>query len=102
MMLMVGIFRNTALHQLILLLICCVNAHRSIIDGTIRDSQCDAHELDRVNEKLRPLLGKLVKTTFFKFYRVNLFKDCPFWKDALKCNNQNCGVEVADEASSPF
>uniref|UniRef100_A0A6Q2X2C7 ERO1-like protein alpha n=1 Tax=Esox lucius TaxID=8010 RepID=A0A6Q2X2C7_ESOLU len=44
------------------------------------------------NEQLFPKLQKLLESDYFRFYKVNLNKPCPFWKDNSLCGQKNCAV----------
>lgn len=57
--------------------------------------------MNAYNEAVNPTVGDLVQTLFFRFWKVNLWKDCAFWKDGLFCSNRNCAVEPADESEVP-
>ena len=39
---------------------------------------------------------------FFKHYKVDLFRECPFWYENGFCMNRACGVEAADEVGLAF
>jgi hypothetical protein len=58
--------------------------------------------VESLNKALYPALGKLVTYPFFKHYKVDLFRECPFWYENGFCMNRACGVEAADEVSSVF
>jgi hypothetical protein len=55
--------------------------------------------VESLNGKLFPSVNKLVEYPFFRHYKVDLFKECPFWYENGFCTNRDCGVETADEAS---
>lgn len=42
-------------------------------------------------------LQDLVKTPFFKYYRADLYRDCPFWQENGLCENRECGITTVDE-----
>ncbi|KAI9028505.1 endoplasmic oxidoreductin [Hyaloraphidium curvatum] len=71
------------------------------LSGPIQDSCCSFEDVQAVNEAVNLPLNELVRTLFFRFWKVNLWKDCPFWKDGLFCTNRNCAVEPADESEVP-
>ncbi|KAJ3187760.1 hypothetical protein HDU85_006153 [Gaertneriomyces sp. JEL0708] len=62
---------------------------------------CHYHSVERTNEKLAPLLQDLVKTSFFRYWKTNLHKDCPFWEGSLECVLRDCSVEEAEEHEIP-
>jgi ERO1-like protein beta len=64
--------------------------------GLIPDASCQIETIDQVHSKLHPILQNLTKTTFFKYFKVNLYRKCPFWDEPGLCNNQACSVEISD------
>lgn len=70
--------------------------------GVIRDACCDVQTVEGVNQAITPILEKLVKTKFFRHYKLNLWKECPFWPDDGLCMNRDCSVETIDEAEIPL
>lgn len=51
-----------------------------------------------------PLLRDLVRTPFFRYFKVNLYCDCPFWPDDGMCMLRDCGVCECepDEVPTPW
>lgn len=60
---------------------------------------CDYASVERANKQhLNPLLTRLVRTPFFRYFKVNLWCDCSFWPDDSMCMLRDCSVcECADE-----
>ncbi|KAK9712821.1 endoplasmic oxidoreductin-1 [Basidiobolus ranarum] len=69
--------------------------------GLIADTSCDFKTINDVNENLSSELLKLVESPFFRHYKLNLYKDCPFWPNNYLCNREDCNVEVMNEAEVP-
>lgn len=69
--------------------------------GQIEDACCDYETVERRmnTQRFFDTLSELVKTHYFRYYKVDLFKDCPFWNENGLCMNRACGVETADEVS---
>lgn len=44
-------------------------------------------------------MSTLVESDFFRHYKVDLYRECPFWYENGFCMNRDCGVETADEVS---
>mmetsp|Transcript_9585 Transcript_9585/g.28977 ORF Transcript_9585/g.28977 Transcript_9585/m.28977 type:complete len:495 (+) Transcript_9585:63-1547(+) len=69
--------------------------------GPLEDVSCTAEEINSSNKELYGVLKQLTsRSKFFSFFKVNLYKDCPFWPDDGMClNKDSCGVECcrADE-----
>lgn len=55
--------------------------------------------MESLNNELFPKLHHLVERPFFKYYKVDLFRECPFWQDNGFCMNRACAVEEAQEVS---
>ncbi|KAL0969856.1 hypothetical protein UPYG_G00233280 [Umbra pygmaea] len=63
------------------------------VTGSLDDCACDVETIDAFNnEKLFPKLQTLLQSDYFRFYKVNLNKPCPFWKDNRLCGQKNCAV----------
>nr|XP_023653590.1 ERO1-like protein alpha isoform X1 [Paramormyrops kingsleyae] len=58
------------------------------------DCLCDTKTIDSFNNgKLFPVLHQLLQTDYFRFYKVNLNKPCPFWAEKNRCGMRNCAVK---------
>ena len=64
------------------------------IKGAIDGCSCSAETLESINKKLFPTLIALVKTDFFKFYKVNLHRGCRFWQSNSICTSPKCEVQA--------
>ncbi|ODQ77780.1 hypothetical protein BABINDRAFT_53570, partial [Babjeviella inositovora NRRL Y-12698] len=56
--------------------------------------------IDTANAQLRPALSQLVRRSYFKYYKLNLYKSCPYWKDEGFCVNRNCAVDFIEDWDS--
>lgn len=54
-------------------------------------------DINQLNEKIRPVIKELVKENFFRIFRLNLYKECPFWKATGFCMHQTCAVDTIDD-----
>ncbi|KPP63820.1 ERO1-like protein alpha-like, partial [Scleropages formosus] len=64
------------------------------VTGHIDDCTCDVETIDAFNnQKLFPKLQKLLQSDYFRFYKVNLNKPCPFWTDQSHCGLRDCAVK---------
>lgn len=72
------------------------------LDGFVGDCGC---EFDTVNDANRqhffPLLTDLVQRTFFRYFKVNLNKACPFWHEEMMCSIRDCAVVECDASEVP-
>ncbi|KAM3720327.1 Endoplasmic reticulum oxidoreductin-1 [Dirofilaria immitis] len=66
--------------------------------GAIEDCRCTAESIDDFNNyEVFPILQKLLTRDFFKFYKVNMEKTCPFWPDDRQCLSKECGIGYCDD-----
>lgn len=72
------------------------------LQGTIDDCSCNVDTVDYYNNvKIYPRLRSILVKDFFRYYKVNLAKECPFWVDDSKCAMRFCHVEHCEEKDIP-
>ncbi|KAF8274457.1 hypothetical protein EI94DRAFT_1775828 [Lactarius quietus] len=71
------------------------------LTGPIETTLCDFETIESVNNVLYDQLHELVQTPFFKFFRVDLYRECPFWEENVLCMNKDCSVFTVDESEIP-
>jgi hypothetical protein len=69
--------------------------------GPIEATNCAYETVEALNKDLFPALHGLVSHPFFRYYKVDLYRECPFWRENGLCMNRACGVETIDEADVP-
>ncbi|KAG0272386.1 hypothetical protein BGZ95_011871 [Linnemannia exigua] len=70
--------------------------------GLIGDSSCcDYETVDKLNVGFSAKLQEIVSMPFFRYFKVNLYKECPFWDGAGLCMNRDCSVETMDKQKIP-
>ncbi|XP_024376321.1 endoplasmic reticulum oxidoreductin-1 [Physcomitrium patens] len=70
--------------------------------GVVKDCCCDYGTVDLLNkEVLHPLLQELVRTPFFRYYKVKLWCDCEFWPNDGMCQLRDCSVCECPESEFP-
>ncbi|KAF9263349.1 endoplasmic oxidoreductin [Marasmius fiardii PR-910] len=69
--------------------------------GPIDATLCDYETVETVNRVLFKNLHELVQTPFFKYFQVDLYRECPFWDDHGSCNNPGCAITSVDESEIP-
>lgn len=70
------------------------------LQGRVEECCCDVDTVDRLNQdRIYPVLSKLLTRPFFNFYQVNLNRGCPFWPDNSKCVLRSCHVEACTEVT---
>lgn len=71
----------------------CQVCHTPELSGSVQDSGCDFETVDKaVSEHFHPLLQELSHLTFFRYFKVDLGKECPFWQDDGMCASIDCAV----------
>ncbi|XP_055010861.1 LOW QUALITY PROTEIN: ERO1-like protein alpha [Boleophthalmus pectinirostris] len=72
------------------------------VSGELDDCTCDVETIDRFNNKLIfPKLQNLLQTDYFRFYKVNLNKPCPFWTSNSHCGLRDCQVKPCSPNEVP-
>ncbi|KAI8880347.1 endoplasmic reticulum oxidoreductin 1 [Backusella circina FSU 941] len=69
--------------------------------GQIKDTCCDYQSIEDIQTDAFQKIQDLVKTKFFRYYRADLWKECPFWNEAALCTNRDCSVATTDETLLP-
>lgn len=70
--------------------------------GQIHDACSDYESVEDMNNRyFFNKLDSLRKTEYFRYFLVDLYKDCPFWADESLCMNRACAVERISEAELP-
>ncbi|KAK0170198.1 hypothetical protein PV328_010787 [Microctonus aethiopoides] len=72
------------------------------LKGSIDDCSCSIDTVDHFNNmKIYPRLQSLLVRPYFRFYRVNLNKECPFWVDDGTCAIRHCHVQPCHDDDIP-
>lgn len=64
-------------------------------------ADCGYGEIESSNEKLLPLLLNVTQFAYFRYFKVNLFCDCPLWPDDSMCALEACSVCECDDHEVP-
>ncbi|XP_065727143.1 ERO1-like protein alpha isoform X11 [Phocoena phocoena] len=65
------------------------------VSGYLDDCTCDVETIDKFNNyRLFPRLQKLLESDYFRYYKVNLKRPCPFWNDISQCGRRDCAVKL--------
>ncbi|XP_057949825.1 endoplasmic reticulum oxidoreductin-1-like [Malania oleifera] len=79
---------------------CVQDTHK--YSGMVEDCCCDYETVNRLNKDvLHPYLQVLVKTPFFRYFKVKLWCDCLFWPDDGMCRLRDCSVCECPENEFP-
>uniref|UniRef100_A0A803YHR0 Endoplasmic reticulum oxidoreductase 1 beta n=1 Tax=Meleagris gallopavo TaxID=9103 RepID=A0A803YHR0_MELGA len=69
-----------------------------VLTGVLDDCLCDIESIDDFNTfKIFPKIQKLQERDYFRYYKVNLKRPCPFWADDGHCSIKDCHVEPCPE-----
>ncbi|XP_044773715.1 ERO1-like protein alpha isoform X9 [Neomonachus schauinslandi] len=72
------------------------------VSGYLDDCTCDVETIDRFNNyRLFPRLQKLLESDYFRYYKVNLKRPCPFWNDISQCGRRDCAVRPCQSDEVP-
>ncbi|KAG8126678.1 hypothetical protein E2320_021779 [Naja naja] len=72
---------------------CQVSRVSRQVTGHLDDCTCDVETIDTFNNyNLFPQLQELLQSDYFRYYKVNLKKPCPFWSDGSHCGIRHCAV----------
>ncbi|KAJ7647077.1 hypothetical protein FB45DRAFT_892272 [Roridomyces roridus] len=78
-----------------------VDCKNSNPTGPIEMTMCDYETVESVNDMLYHNLHELVQLPFFKYFQVDLYRECPFWADDGSCNDPGCAITSVDESEIP-
>nr|GAT43005.1 endoplasmic oxidoreductin-1 [Mycena chlorophos] len=78
-----------------------VDCSNSNPTGPIDTTLCDFETVESVNDDLFANLHELVAMPFFKFFQVDLYRECPFWSDDGSCSSPSCAITSVDESQIP-
>uniref|UniRef100_A0A7N8WWT6 Endoplasmic reticulum oxidoreductase 1 beta n=1 Tax=Mastacembelus armatus TaxID=205130 RepID=A0A7N8WWT6_9TELE len=85
----------TCCHDAVKPALCCFLLQ---LTGVLDDCFCDVESIDVFNNlKIYPRVRKLTERAYFRYYRVNLKRPCPFWPDDGHCAIKDCHVEPCPE-----
>ncbi|XP_054758734.2 ERO1-like protein alpha [Lytechinus pictus] len=63
------------------------------LNGVVDDCTCKVESVSEFNNiRLFPPLNSLLTKNYFKFFKVNLHRPCPFWSDDSRCAMKGCHV----------
>ncbi|XP_061843963.2 ERO1-like protein beta isoform X1 [Nerophis lumbriciformis] len=72
------------------------------LTGVLDDCFCDVESIDLFNNfRIYPRIKKLTERDYFRYYKVNLKRPCPFWPDDGQCAIKDCHVEACPESEIP-
>merc|ERR1712062_216816 len=73
------------------------------LQGEVDDCSCKVESLDSLNNnQIYPRLKSLLARNYFRYFKVNLYKDCPFWTDDSRCALKDCAVDFCEWDEVPI
>jgi ERO1-like protein alpha len=78
---------------LLLFLTCCICAFDELV--------CNLDGLEIANERMYEILADLRTRTFFRYFKVKLDEDCPFWAQNYFCELASCAVCECEDNEVP-
>ncbi|XP_078527023.1 ERO1-like protein alpha [Lissotriton helveticus] len=72
------------------------------VTGFLDDCTCDVETIDSFNNgQLFPKLRRLLERDYFRYYKANLKKPCPFWHQESHCGLRDCAVLPCERGEVP-
>ena len=73
------------------------------LEGKVDDCMCDVDTVDYFNNmKIFPRLQSLLQKDYFRYFKYNAHRPCPFWNaDSGKCKSTSCGVKACTPDEIP-
>ncbi|POW00043.1 hypothetical protein PSTT_13365 [Puccinia striiformis] len=62
--------------------------------GLIQDTSCNFETIDELNRKLHTEISAAVQLPIFRYHKVDLYQECPFWAEDGLCGNRACANDV--------
>ncbi|OAV93593.1 hypothetical protein PTTG_11990 [Puccinia triticina 1-1 BBBD Race 1] len=69
--------------------------------GLIQDTSCDFETIDEVNRKIHSEISAAVQLPIFRYHKIDLYRECPFWSEDGLCGNRACAVDELDQKDIP-
>lgn len=68
--------------------------------GLIENAQCNYEQVDAINKDFYNHLQSIVTAPYFRYFKTDLDKTCPFWPDDSFCTEPSCAVQTLDKVRS--
>ncbi|OQR77249.1 ERO1 protein beta-like [Tropilaelaps mercedesae] len=80
-----------------------VGAREPELSGPVDECECNVGELEQFNSfRIYPQIQDIVHKDYFRYFKVDLTKECPYWHDDSTCALKDCSVETCDAEDIPF
>ena len=77
------------------------HSYARLNEGDLYGTCAPIEQLRELNTAITPILNSLKETPYFRTYKINLERECPFWAQQRLCNNQQCAVCECEERDVP-
>lgn len=57
----------------------------------------NSNSLIKFNDKIRDDIGRILTTPFFRYFKIDFDKKCPFWDEPMQCLHEHCAVKVTSD-----
>lgn len=72
------------------------------LKGQIGDCSCTIDTLDYFNNnKIYPRIQSILVKDYFRYFKVNMERPCPFWSDDSTCSMKDCSVSFCSDDQIP-
>lgn len=72
------------------------------LSGKIDDCCCTIEDVDKINfAHIYPRTKVLSEKIYFRYFKLKLYRDCPFWKDWSQCAIKDCSVDFCSKDEVP-
>ena len=76
-------------------------SYAHLIEGDLYGTCAPIENLRELNSAITPILNSLKETPYFRTYKINLERECPFWAQQRLCNNQQCAICECEDSEVP-
>lgn len=70
--------------------------------GQVEELKIDYNDLEKINQKINPILDNIRRSTFFRIFKVNFDSECNFWTQNMICNFSTCSICQCNEEEVPL
>eukprot|EP01117_Protostelium_nocturnum_P008274 TRINITY_DN2957_c0_g1_i1.p1 TRINITY_DN2957_c0_g1~~TRINITY_DN2957_c0_g1_i1.p1 ORF type:complete len:444 (+),score=89.46 TRINITY_DN2957_c0_g1_i1:146-1477(+) len=81
-----------------------VNTEKTAIEreSVVDDCCCSFDKVSQSNSKdINPILNQIANVRFFRYFKVNLEGECPFWVAHAMCMRPGCSIDVCSKDEVP-
>ena len=72
-----------------------------VVDGELYGTCQPIEKLIKLNHMIRPTLARIAASPYFRTFKVNMERECPFWAQQRLCNSDKCSVCECEKNDVP-